>query len=223
MPFSSGRYIPRERFPYNLKRNFLGIKFHHLRTLIHRPCLCLESLHHSELAAAISGWTVDWDHNYFQCAEATCIAESRLTIQMLDRVVDKRDLLWEFPWWQMISCLMRAMSVIVIATIVYPEHPDSVGLRADIETCCKVLEALSTHSASAERCVKMIEVMRGMSLRKKGTLNNHLLLIVLILTGQVNPSSTPDMFTNEPLFFQSLVDGMGSLQDSQADVIGTNR
>lgn len=53
---------------------------------------------------------------------------------MLDGVVNKKGLLWEFPWWQMISCLMCAQSVIMITQIVYPCHEDSAGLQADTGT-----------------------------------------------------------------------------------------
>jgi hypothetical protein len=162
-----------DRFIYILnllirQRNFLGIKFHHLRTLIHRPCLCLETLHYSELDAIASSWSASWDHAASQMAEATCIMEARQTIQMLDGVMDKRGLLWGFPWWQMISCLMCAQSVIMTTRIVYPHHTDSAGLQADTEICYKVLQALSAQSASAERCLKMIDLLRDTQLQQQG-------------------------------------------------------
>ena len=87
---------------------------------------------------------------------------------MLDGVVNKKGLLWEFPWWQMISCLMCAQSVIMITQIVYPCHEDSAGLQADTGTCYKVLEALSARSASAERCLKMIDLMRDTQVQQPG-------------------------------------------------------
>jgi hypothetical protein len=87
---------------------------------------------------------------------------------MLDGVMNKRGFLWEFPWWQMISCLMCAQSVIMITRMVYPQHVESAGLKADTETCYKVLEALSAHSASAERCLKMIDLMRDTQLQQPG-------------------------------------------------------
>lgn len=89
---------------------------------------------------------------------------------MLDGLMDKRGLLWEFPWWQMISCLMCAQSVIMITRIVYPQHVESAGLQADTETCYKVLEALSTKSAAAERCLKIIDQMRDTQFRQRGNL-----------------------------------------------------
>jgi hypothetical protein len=87
---------------------------------------------------------------------------------MLDRVKNKQILLGEFPWWQMISCLMCAQSVIMIANMVYPDHVDSSGLRADAETGYKVLEALSSRSASAARCVKMIKIMQQTEIESNG-------------------------------------------------------
>jgi Fungal specific transcription factor domain len=156
---------------FKRQRNFLGIKFHHLRTLIHRPCLCLETLHHDELDEFAQNRGVGWDHAASQLAEATCIMEARETIQMLDGVMNKRGLLWEFPWWQMISCLMCAQSVIMITRIVYPQYVDSAGLQADMETCYNVLEALRPHSAAAERCLKMIDVMRKTQFSDQGRFN----------------------------------------------------
>jgi hypothetical protein len=155
----------------NWKRNFLGIKFHHLRTLIHRPCLCLEILHSKELDEVAQNWGGMWDHATSRLAEATCISEARKTIQMLDGVMDKRELLWGFPWWQMISCLMCAQSVIMITRIVYPDHVDSAGLQADTDTCYKVLKALSTKSAAAERCLKIIDVMRDAQFQRRGNIS----------------------------------------------------
>ena len=46
------------------------------------------------------------------------------------------------------------------SSIIYPNHPDSSGLHADAETGYRVLEALSTRSASAERCLQMIKIIR---------------------------------------------------------------
>jgi len=147
----------------------LEVKFHHLRTLIHRPCLCLESLHFNELNAVTSNWAANWDHQASQQAEAVCIAEARETIQMLDQVMTKQSLLWDFPWWQMISCLMCAQSVIMISSIIYPHHPDSSGLHADAETGYRVLEAPSNRSASAERCLKMIKIIRQLETNLKSS------------------------------------------------------
>jgi hypothetical protein len=113
-------------------------------------------------------WNAQWDHTLSTLSETTCILEARQTIQMLDGVMSKRGLLWEFPWWQMISCLMCALSVIMITRIVYPSHADEKGLEADTETCYKVLEALSVNSVSAERCLRMIDLMRETQLQRQG-------------------------------------------------------
>ena len=98
--------------------------------------------------------------------------EARETVQMLDGVMNKRGLLWEFPWWQMISCLMCAQSVIMITRIVYPQYVDSAGLQADTETCYGVLEALRPHSAAADRCLKMIDAMRNTRIPHQGSINH---------------------------------------------------
>ena len=205
-----------------MKRNFLGIKFHHLRALIYRPCLCLEVLHSKELDQVASNWGGMWDHAASRLAEATCIAEARQTIHMLDGVMDKRELLWSFPWWQMISCLMCAMSVLMITRIVYPQHSESGGLEADIEACYKVLEALSTKSAAAERCLKIIDVMRHAQIQRQGTF-----FILSDFAGEklipAESGSSTDVAGLKPTpgaLLQPFADSLGFFQDPQADVVG---
>ena len=180
----------------------------------------MEVLHSKELDEVASKWGGMWDHSASRLAEATCISESRQTIQMLDGVMDKRELLWSFPWWQMISCLMCAMSVIMITRIVYPKHAESSGLQADIETCYKVLEALSTKSAAAERCLKIIDVMRAAQFQRHGNSAPSELSGERLIPGESDSSSDALLRPTPATLLQPFADTLGFFQDPQAEVVG---
>ena len=151
------------------KRNMLAIKFHHLRALTHRPFLCLPLLQTNNPSF------LDLLHqhrHHISQAEWNCIHDAQQTAHLLHNVVDERSLVHDFPWWQMISCLICASSILFVAEAFYRHNnllhgkTSAQDLRDDAETCLKVFEALSMNSAAAQ---KAAEILGGLSrMRRPG-------------------------------------------------------
>ncbi|RAH70385.1 uncharacterized protein BO66DRAFT_438386 [Aspergillus aculeatinus CBS 121060] len=147
------------------QRNMLAVKYHHLRALIHRPFLCLPLLQTNnhpfmELLRREK-------HRIAQ-AESTCVQEARQTAQLLHNLVDERSLVHDFPWWQMISCLICASSILFVAEAFCPNQDSfhsttsAQDLREDAETCLKVFEALSANSAAARKAADMLKALSSL-------------------------------------------------------------
>ncbi|QGI66784.1 hypothetical protein CEK27_010755 [Fusarium fujikuroi] len=97
--------------------------------------------------------------------ERICIDEAQGTARLLHHVSDEQELVHEFPWWQMISCLICAGSILLVSSIFaqqLDDHSgfDSEGLRDDAETCLKIFEALSSNSKSARIARNMIQGLK---------------------------------------------------------------
>ncbi|RQM07511.1 hypothetical protein DH86_00002815, partial [Scytalidium sp. 3C] len=69
------------------QRNMLAIKFHHLRTLMHRPYLCLAWLqqHNPALMALVEG-----AHDQVSALERVCVDEAQQTAHLLHNVTDEK-------------------------------------------------------------------------------------------------------------------------------------
>src|SRR5580700_9290053 len=101
----------------------LAIKFHHLRTLMHRPYLCLAWLqHHNRPLMAL----LERARDRVNALERICVLEAQQTAYLLHNVADERSLVHDFPWWQMISCLLCASSVLLVArSRIEPNHAEA--------------------------------------------------------------------------------------------------
>lgn len=95
-------------------------------------------------------------------AEKICIHEAQQTAHLLHHVSDEQSLVHDFPWWQMISCLICASSILFIAERFCRDNevrlgmPSAQSLREDAETCLNVFEALSVNSAAAQKAADML-------------------------------------------------------------------
>lgn len=147
----------------------LAVKHHHLRALIHRPFLCLPLLRMNN-----QPFMNLLLRNKERIAEAewNCVHEAQQTAHLLHHVVDEESLVHDFPWWQMISCLICASSILFVAES-YCHHSNgtngrssSQNLREDAETCLKVFEALSVNSAAAQ---KAADILVGLSRIRRST------------------------------------------------------
>jgi hypothetical protein len=105
-------------------------------------------------------------------AEWNCVHEAQQTAHLLHHVADEQSLVHDFPWWQMISCLICASSILFVAES-YCHHNhgtngrvSSQSLREDAETCLKVFEALSVNSAAAR---KAADILAGLSRMRRPT------------------------------------------------------
>ncbi|CEJ91488.1 hypothetical protein VHEMI07196 [[Torrubiella] hemipterigena] len=150
------------------QRNMLAIKYHHLRALIHRPYLChplLMSAHDSDS----SGSELDW--SLARAYEKICIMEARETARLLHSISSKKDLVSDFPWWQMISCLVCASSILLVSGILAQTRYesfldfDTTSLYDDAETCLKVFDALSIKSPGARIARDMMKALRECGIR----------------------------------------------------------
>lgn len=92
---------------------------------------------------------------------------------LLHNIPDERSLVHDFPWWQMISCLICASSILVVAATFFEASPTSSELRTktfdeDAETCLKVFEALSTNSRAAFCAKSMLHSLQQLKVKSKG-------------------------------------------------------
>ncbi|ENH71321.1 hypothetical protein FOC1_g10006178, partial [Fusarium oxysporum f. sp. cubense race 1] len=77
----------------------------------------------------------------------------------------------EFPWWQMISCLICAGSILVVSSIFSQQTGDALdgfdaaGISDDAETCLRVFEALSVNSTGARIARDMMEGLKECGLK----------------------------------------------------------
>ncbi|KKA24937.1 Uncharacterized protein T310_1016 [Rasamsonia emersonii CBS 393.64] len=108
-------------------------------------------------------------------AERICVSEAQQTAHLLHNVVDEKSLVHDFPWWQMISCLICASSILFVAETFFKDNITESGgedsqqlLREDAETCLKVFEALSVKSAAAKKAVDMLQGLRRLRSLSKG-------------------------------------------------------
>jgi hypothetical protein len=146
----------------------LAIKFYHLRTLIHRPYLCLPLLTGPEDSSMTSLPPEQLDE--VRRNEKLCIAAARETAHLLHSVIDEKDLVHDFPWWQMISCLICASSILLVASLFtalnrMESHVDAAELDEDAETCLKVFEALGANSDGARIARDMMQRLREHCIR----------------------------------------------------------
>ncbi|KAI1740230.1 fungal-specific transcription factor domain-containing protein [Xylaria scruposa] len=171
---------------FKRQRNMLAIKFHHIQILIHRPYLCylhlLKRNHHP---------------NQDQLSQikqhgAVCEAEATAIIYLLQNVGDAEEVVMNYPWWQMISCLVCAGSVLVVA-LASAEQKHNLNncsannvddadsserlmgggrrggedhissLSENVEICLRILSRLSPHSHGARRAWSMIKRIREQS------------------------------------------------------------
>ncbi|KAJ9283821.1 transcriptional regulator family: Fungal Specific TF [Paecilomyces variotii] len=140
------------------QRNMLAVKFHHLRALIHRTFLCLPLLQRNNKPFMD---LLQQDSARIKRAEKICISEAQQTARLLHNVSDEGSLVHDFPWWQMIPCLICASSILFIAES-FSENDcadcDTHGtLREDAEICLTVFEALSSNSDAAKKAMKMLQ------------------------------------------------------------------
>ncbi|KAJ5107940.1 hypothetical protein N7456_004615 [Penicillium angulare] len=148
----------------------LAVKFHHLRALVHRPFLCLPLLQMNN--QSFMNLLIQ-DKERISQAESICVHEAQQTAHLLHNVVDERSLVHDFPWWQMISCLICASSILFVAESFYGNNnssesgeSSSQSLREDAATCLKVFEALSVNSAAAK---KAADILQGLSRMRRSS------------------------------------------------------
>lgn len=152
---------------FKKQRNMLGIKFHHLRALIHRPYLCLPWLQRNDNNIKL---ILELHSRRVVLSESICVREAQETAHMLHDVTDKKSLVEDFPWWQMISCLICASSILLVmrafvSSSTLEEDCSHEVLEEDANTCLKVFDALKTNSEAARLARDMLQNLREIRLQ----------------------------------------------------------
>ncbi|OGM51058.1 hypothetical protein ABOM_000038 [Aspergillus bombycis] len=188
---------------FKRQRNMLAVKFHHLRALIHRPFLCLPLLQMNNMP--FLDLLLQHKERIAE-AEYICIHEAQQTAHLLHNVTDERSLVHDFPWWQMISCLICASSILFVAETFYSDNAFLHGrtspqaLREDAESCLKVFEALSVNSVAAQKAADMLSALsRARRLGEERKSRAHRALWhAMIVTQALNQARTS--LAGKPLF-----------------------
>lgn len=94
--------------------------------------------------------------------------EARTIAPVMYNVRDTSDIVLNYPWWQMVSCLVCAGSVLVLADTFARSEPRvdlgaPPGLGEDIETLVHVLHALSGNSNGAKLACSMMKSIQARS------------------------------------------------------------
>ncbi len=157
------------------QRNMLAVKFHHLRALIHRPYLCLPWLQRNDTNIKR---LLDLHSHRVVFSERICVREAQETAHMLHDVTSKKTLIEDFPWWQMISCLICASSILhVMQAFMSPssneETRERENLVEDANTCMKVFDALSTSSEAARQARDMLQNLNDTRVRYQRASEAH--------------------------------------------------
>lgn len=127
----------------------LAMKYHHVRALMYRPFLGLPATNPdpSELS------TGDQTARAGASGEI-CVSEARQIARLFHGIQDPSQLIFEYPWWQLVSCVMCAASILIVAHALDQsrEYSDSsFESLEDVNTCLEVLGALSKTSRAARR------------------------------------------------------------------------
>ncbi|KIW94548.1 uncharacterized protein Z519_04524 [Cladophialophora bantiana CBS 173.52] len=153
------------------QRNMLAIKFYNLQALIHRPLLsssrflrsCRDPL---AFYQAERGRIVQ--------SKKKCVVAAQHTARLLHNVADKKQLIYDFPWWQMISCLICATSILLVASLCMGgdegevEDIDWLAVDEDADVCLTVFRELSTNSNAARLAEKMMQGLKETRLNPQG-------------------------------------------------------
>lgn len=98
------------------------------------------------------------------------------TAKLLHNLEDKKSLVYGFPWWQMISCLLCASSILLVAPMCADPDTDKepfkeidwTAVDEDADVCLKVFEALSPNSNAARLASDMMQRLRKTRMMSQG-------------------------------------------------------
>ena len=144
----------------------LAVKFHHLRALLNRPFLSPARFLRS---SATSVTFYEKARQRIHRCQRRCVSAAQKTARLLHNVEDKKTLIYAFPWWQMISCLICASSILLVAPLCFDrsvdtEEIDWAAVEEDSDVCLTVFEALSTNNDAARMARDMMKSLKETSL-----------------------------------------------------------
>ena len=144
----------------------LAIKFYNLQALIHRPLMSPSKLLRS------CPETVEFyrsERESISTSKRKCVKAAQCTARLLHNIEDKHSLVHGFPWWQMISCLISASSILMVASICIDSNLDEktfnetdwLAVDEDAEVCLQVFQALSSNSNAARLARDMLQRLKS--------------------------------------------------------------
>lgn len=139
------------------QRNFFAMKYHNLRSIIHRPHITLAIMRHSK--------RTNRDAQANRAEQDICLDEARKTIRLLDHIESERTLQWDFPLWQLIPCLMSAATILVVGQKLVTDDPDrNFGISNDVNICLAIFDSFQKNTA-AQKCAALIRSLLTLHLR----------------------------------------------------------
>ena len=183
----------------------LAIKFYNLRALIHRPLLSSSQLLGSCADPVIFHHT---ERNRILQSQKKCVLAAQQTARLLHNVEDKKQLIHGFPWWQMISCLICASSILLVASLCMGregegvEDVDWLAVEEDADICLTVFRELSINSNAARLAEKMMQGLKETRVHPQGkpSLRQTLAAIIYVdTTSATQPASQHGQLPSVPL------------------------
>ncbi|KAF5548690.1 transcriptional regulatory GAL4 [Fusarium mexicanum] len=181
---------------FRRQRNMLAIKYHHIRTLIHRSGLELPG---DSITAFVSE-----QKEVVLGMRKTCISEARSTMLLFHYVQDIGEIVHDFPWWQIISCLLCAGTVLVVSSTT--AHEQRQELFSEAEACLNILDALGVVSEGALIARNMLTNLLN---KASSSMNQE------ATYGSADAVDAGFKFTGESLSFSTGMDNNASFADHQ--------
>lgn len=139
------------------QRNFFAMKYHNLRSIIHRPHITLAIMRHSQQTKR--------ENQANREQQDICLDEARQTIRLLDHIESERTLQWDFPLWQLIPCLMSAATILVVGhKLIADDAARAEGISNDVQTCLGIFDSLQKNNA-AQKCAALIRNLMNLHLK----------------------------------------------------------
>lgn len=135
------------------QRNFFAMKYHNLRSIIHRPHITLAIMRHASEGQQANRREQD-----------ICLEEARQTIRLLDHIESEKTLQWDFPLWQLIPCLMSAATILVVGHKLIADEQEREGINQDIQMTLVIFDSLQKNAA-AQKCAALIRSLMSLHLR----------------------------------------------------------
>lgn len=160
------------------QRNFFEMKYHNLRSVIHRP--------HITLAIMRQGKPQTNSRE-----QDICLEEARQLVAMVDQVDSERSLHWNFPLWQLIPCLMSAATILVVGQKLVSDKTRQAQLAACVTDVLGVFDSLEKNT-SAGRCAELIRSLQRLELKDIAPPAKQAAVAPRLPSHSCSPSSTTE-------------------------------
>lgn len=101
---------------------------------------------------------VDQQMQAKSCGEI-CVSEAQQIARLFNGVQNQSQLIFEYPWWQLISCITCAASILIISDAVPQVNMGTViqtQVIDDLNTLLEILDVLSSRSLAAQQARRVL-------------------------------------------------------------------